>query len=209
MLKEMMEQPLALQNSIRGRLVSAEGMVKLGGLEDVQEKLRNIDRLIIVGMGTARNAGLVGEYMLEEYAGLPVEVEYASEFAYKKPVLTAGTAVLAVSQSGETADTLIALKEAKRKGQLTLGIVNVTGSSVARETDAGVYNHIGPEIAVASTKAFISQVTIFALLSVFLGRMRDMAQVMGERIVKEIQDLPAKVDCILDTADTIKTIAEK
>ncbi len=209
MLKEIFEQPEAIKNSIRGRLIASEGLVKLGGLEEAEKKLRNIDRLFIVGMGTARNAAMVGEYMLEEYAGLPVEVEFASEFSYRKSPLPKSTAVIVVSQSGETADTLIALKEAKRKGLLTIGIVNVTGSSVAREADAGVYNHIGPEIAVASTKAFVSQVAILALLTVFLGRMRDMSHAIGERIVKELGNLPAQVDAILDTAEAIKSIAEK
>lgn len=209
MLKEIMEQPQAVVNSIRGRLVEKEGTVKLGGLERANGRLNDLDRLVIVGMGTARNAGLVGEYMLEEYAGLPVEVEYASEFAYRKPLLTASTAVLAISQSGETADTIMALKEAKRKGILTLGIINVTGSTVARENDAGVYNHIGPEIAVASTKAFVSQVVILSLLSVYFGRRKDMSLVTGQRIINELEDLPEKIDCILDIAETIKPIAEK
>lgn len=209
MLKEIFEQPQALVNSIRGRLIEEEGAVKLGGLEDVEKKLRNIDRLYLIGMGTARNAAMIGEYMLEEYAGIPVEVEYSSEFSYRKSPFSGDTALLAVSQSGETADSLIALKEAKRKGLLTLGIVNVTGSSIARETDAGVYNHIGPEIAVASTKAFVSQVAILALLTVYLGRMREMSVATGQRIIKEIQNLPALVDKILDTADIIKTVAEK
>jgi glucosamine--fructose-6-phosphate aminotransferase (isomerizing) len=209
MLKEIFQQPEAIKNSIRGRLLISEGDVKLGGLAEVREKLRGINRLVVLGMGTARIAGLVGEYMLEEYASLPVEVEFASEFSYKKSPFDKHTAVLAVSQSGETADTLIALKEAKRKGILTLGIVNVTGSSIARETSAGVYNHIGPEIAVASTKAFVSQVTIFALLTVFMGRMRNMSQVTGERILTELENLPALVDKILDTAESIKQVAEK
>lgn len=209
MLKEIFEQPEAVTNSIRGRLLPKEGTVKLGGLQDVEKELRKIERLVIIAMGTARNAGLVGEYMLEEYAGLPVEVEFASEFAYRKSPLSPATSVIAISQSGETADTLIALREAKRKGLLTLGIVNVTGSTAARETDAGVYNHIGPEIAVASTKAFVSQITILALLTIFLGRMREMSVATGQRVIKEISTLPALVDQILDTAESIKHIAEK
>jgi glucosamine--fructose-6-phosphate aminotransferase (isomerizing) len=175
----------------------------------VEKRLRKIDRIFLVGMGTARNACMVGEYMLEEYAGIPVEVEFGSEFSYRKAPFSSNTAVVAVSQSGETADTLIAIKEAKRKGLLTLGIVNVTGSSITRETDAGVYNHIGPEIAVASTKAFVSQVTILALLTIYLGRMREMAVAMGQRIIKEIQDLPHLVEKILDTSDNIKAVAKK
>jgi glucosamine--fructose-6-phosphate aminotransferase (isomerizing) len=209
MQKEIFEQPESIKNSIRGRLLIKEGDVKLGGVEDVEERLRKIDRIFLIGMGTAKNACLVGEYMLEEYAGIPVEVEYASEFSYKKSPFSANTAVVAVSQSGETADTLIAIKEAKRKGLLTLGIVNVTGSSITRETDAGVYNHIGPEIAVASTKAFVSQLAILALLTIYLGRMREMAVAMGQRIIREIQDLPNLVDRVLDTSDSIKAIAHK
>ena len=170
MLKEIMEQPESLKDSQRGRLILEEGMAKLGGLESVKEKLRDIKRLIIVACGTAYHAGLVGEYMLEEYAGIPVEVEVASEFRYKKPVLNKDTAVLAISQSGETADTLAAIKEAKEKGILTLGIVNSVGSTIARETDAGVYNHAGPEIGVASTKAFTSQLEVLALWTLLLGQ---------------------------------------
>jgi len=209
MLKEIFEQPESVVNSMRGRLLLEEGDAKLGGLDSVLQKLKNIDRLFLIGMGTSRNANLVGEYMLEEYAGIPVEVEYASEFSYRKSPFSSNTAVLAISQSGETADTLIALKEARRKNLLTLGIVNVTGSSIAREVEAGVYNHIGPEIAVASTKAFVSQVTILALLTLRLGRMRDMSAVTGQRIVKEIQNLPASIDALLDTSEHIKKIADK
>ena len=209
MQKEIFSQPEAIKNSLRGRIILEEGAVKLGGFQDVEKRLRKIDRMFLLGMGTARHAALVGEYMLEEYAGIPIEVEFSSEFSYRKSPFSKDTAVLAVSQSGETADTLIAIKEAKRKGLLTLGIVNVTGSSIARETDAGIYNHIGPEIAVASTKAFVSQITVFALLSVYLGRMREMSVATGQRILKEVQDLPAQIDKILDTAESIKKIAEK
>ena len=160
MLKEMLEQPDVVRNTTRGRLNSDEGLAVLGGLRDVTDRLRETDRLIIVGCGSAYYAGLIGEYMLEEYAGIPVEVELASEFRYRKPVITPRTAVIAVSQSGETADTLAAIREARLKGALTLGIVNAVGSTIARETDAGVYNHAGPEIGVASTKAFVSQATV-------------------------------------------------
>ncbi len=209
MQKEIWQQPISLKNSMRGRIIEDEGLVKLGGLESIEKKLRTIDRIIILAMGTARNAGLVGEYMLEEYAGIPVEVEFGSEFTYKKTPFSKNIAVLAISQSGETADTILAIKEAKRKGLLTLGIVNVAGSSIAREVDAGVYNHIGPEIAVASTKALVSQITILALLAVFLGRMRQMSVAMGQRILKEMQNLPSLVDEIIDASGTVKVIAEK
>jgi len=209
MLKEIMEQPESLKDSQRGRLILEEGMAKLGGLEGVKEKLRDIKRLIIVACGTAYHAGLVGEYMLEEYAGLPVEVEVASEFRYKKPVLNKDTAVLAISQSGETADTLAAIKEAKEKGILTLGIVNSVGSTIARETDAGVYNHAGPEIGVASTKAFTSQLEVLALWTLLLGRQREMSLVIGQRITKEISLIPNLVKEVLKTASNIEKLAKK
>jgi len=209
MLKEIMEQPDSLRDSQRGRLISDEGMAKLGGLESVKEKLRNIKRLVVVACGTAYHAGLVGEYMLEEYAGLPVEVEVASEFRYKKPVLEKDTAVLAISQSGETADTLAAIKEAKEKGILTLGIVNSVGSTIARETDAGVYNHAGPEIGVASTKAFTSQIEVLALWTLFLGRQRDLSLVMGQRIAKEISLIPNLVREVLKTSPDIEKLVKK
>ncbi len=209
MLKEIFDQPDSLRNSMAGRLIEKEGLAKLGGLECIQEKLREIERLIIVGCGTAYFAGLTGEYMLEEYAGLPVEVEFASEFRYRKPILDKKTALLCVSQSGETADTLAALKEVKRKGILTLGIINAVGSSITRETDAGVYNHIGPETAVASTKAFTSQLCILVLLTLFLGRQRQMSLVMGQRIAKEIKCLPDLVEKVLKQAPLIKRLAKK
>lgn len=209
MLKEILEQPESLRDSQRGRLILEEGMVKLGGLESVKEKLRNIKRLIIVACGTAYHAGLVGEYMLEEYAGLPVEVEVASEFRYKKPVLNKDTAVLAISQSGETLDTIAAIREAKEKGILALGIVNSVGSTIARDTDAGVYNHAGPEIGVASTKAFTSQLEVLALWTLLLGRQRDMSLVIGQRIAKEISLAPDLVKEVLKEAPEIEKLAQK
>jgi len=209
MLKEIFEQPESLENSIRGRLIQDEGMAKLGGLERVKEKLREINRLHILGCGTAYHAGLVGEYMLEEYAGIPTEVDFASEFRYRKPILDKNTAALFISQSGETADTLAALREAKEKGVLAISIVNAVGSSIARSTDAGVYNHAGPEIGVASTKAFTSQLSILALLTLYLGRSRGMSYVFGERIAREIVKLPQLTKIILRQNNEIKKIAEK
>ncbi len=209
MLKEIFEQPEALRNSMAGRLIEKDGLAKLGGLESVGERLRDIKRLVITGCGTTYLAGLVGEYMIEEYVGITTEVEFASEFRYRKPILDKNTALLCISQSGETADTLAALREAKRKGALTLGIVNVVGSSIARETDAGVYNHIGPEIGVASTKAFTSQLCILALLTLFLGRQREMSLVMGQRIAKELKHLPNLIEQILKQAEIIKKLAKK
>jgi glucosamine--fructose-6-phosphate aminotransferase (isomerizing) len=209
MLKEIMEQPEAVENSIRGRLVMPEGVAKLGGLRDVSEKLRRIERLMIISCGTSYYAGLVGKYMLEEYADVRTDVEYASEFRYRKPLLDEKTAVLAISQSGETADTLAAIREAKNKGALALGIVNVVGSTIARETDAGVYNHAGPEIGVASTKAFTSQLSVLALLTLFLGRQRDMSLVMGKKIAEELARIPELMKSVLKQANGIKKIAEK
>ncbi|MEK7627291.1 MAG: glutamine--fructose-6-phosphate transaminase (isomerizing) [Patescibacteria group bacterium] len=209
MLKEIFEQPESIENSLRGRLIIEDGLAKLGGLENVTEELRNIERIIIVGCGTAAYAGRVGEYMLEEYAGIPVEVEISSEFRYRKPIIDKKTAVLAISQSGETADTLEALREAKRKGALTLGIVNVVGSTIARETIAGVYNHAGPEIGVASTKALTSQLSVLILLTLFLGRQRNMSLVMGKRIVEELKEIPQKIKIILKQAKKIQNIAKK
>lgn len=209
MLKEIFEQSHAIEDAIRGRLVISEGMAKLGGLRDVAERLREIRRIIIISCGTSYYAGLIGEYMLEEYAGIPVEVEYASEFRYRKPLLGKNTAVLAISQSGETADTLEAVREAKNKGSLALGIVNIVGSTIARETDAGVYNHAGPEIGVASTKAFTSQLSILALLTLLLGRQRQMSYVTGKRIAREMARIPRQIPAVLRKSNEIKKIARK
>jgi len=209
MLKEIFEQPASITNSLRGRIIFDEGKAKLGGLDEIADKLREIKKIVIVACGTARHSGLVGEYMFEEYAGVPTEVDYASEFRYRKPVLDDKTLIIALSQSGETADTLAAVKEAKEKGSLTLGIVNAVGSSIARETDAGVYNHIGPEISVASTKAFTSQTAILALMAVMLGRQRQMSLVMGKRIVQELAGLPDKIKQVLALGEQIKEIAKK
>lgn len=209
MLKEIMEQPEVIKNSTRGRIMLDDGDVKLGGLEEVRERLRTIERIIIIACGTARYAGMVGEYMFEEYAGIPVEVEYASEFRYRNPIIDEKTAVLAISQSGETVDTLAAIREAKKKGALTLGIVNAVGSTIARETDAGVYNHAGPEIAVASTKAFTSQLTVLVLMAVMLGRQRKMSSSEGREILTELNLLPEKIHALLADTDDIKKLAEK
>lgn len=209
MIKEIMEQPEAVENSMRGRLLISEGMARLGGLRDVSEKLRRLKRLVIVSCGTSYYAGLVGKYMLEEYAGIRTEVEFASEFRYRKPLIDEGTAVIAISQSGETADTLAALREAKNKGAMILGIVNVVGSTIARETDAGIYNHAGPEIGVASTKAFTSQLSILGLLTLFLGRQRDMSYVTGKRIAEELAKIPKLMKSILEDSEEIKKTAKK
>jgi len=209
MLKEIMEGPEVIENTLRGRLLKDEGMAKLGGLESVKDQLAQIERIIIVGCGTAYYAGLVGEYMIEEHAGIPVEVELGSEFRYRKPVLNQKTALIAISQSGETADTLEAIREGKRKGAITLGICNTVGSTIARETDAGVYNHAGPEIGVASTKALVSQITALALLTLFLGRQRKMSKSDAKEIAAQLHALPGKVQEILDSKEKIEAMAAK
>ena len=207
MLKEIFEQPEAIINSTRGRIAKTSGQAVLGGLMPVMKELQNMRRLIVVGCGTAYLAGRVGEYMIEEFARLPVEVDLASEFRYRKPVFEKGDVLLAVSQSGETADTLAALREAKEQKVLTLGIVNVVGSTMARETDAGVYQHVGPEIAVASTKAFTSQVSIFALISVLLGRNRGLAPKTAKALTAELRRMPKLVGEVLKASERIKEIA--
>ena len=209
MIKEIFEQPESFKDALRGRLVVEEGKAKLGGLEPVKTRLREISRLIISAMGTALNACILGEYMLEEYAGIPVEVENASEFRYRKPIIDKNTAFLAISQSGETADTLAALREAREKGALTLGIINVVGSTLSREVDAGIYNHAGPEIGVASTKAFTSQIAVLALLTLLLGRQRQLSLVMGKRIASELEKIPVLINQTLADTDLIKKLAKK
>ncbi|MCB9814825.1 glutamine--fructose-6-phosphate transaminase (isomerizing) [Candidatus Nomurabacteria bacterium] len=209
MLKEIFEAPEVIVNSTRGRLLVGKGRVKLGGLESKLKALSNLKRLMIVGCGSAYYAGQVGRYMIEEYAGLPVEVELGSEYRYKKNLPDKNSAVLVVTQSGETADTIASLRSAKEQNLLTLGIVNVVGSTIARETDAGVYNHAGPEVAVASTKAFISQLTVFVLLTVFLGRERGMTEAEGKQILKELDELPKVLEEYLKQTDKIKAVAKK
>jgi len=210
MLKEIFEQPSVVVNATRGRLNVRDGLAVLGGLKDVEDRLRGIERLTISACGSAHLVGAIGAYMLEEYAEIPARAEQASELRYRKPIFDpAREALVVVSQSGETADTLGALREAKNKGVLNLGIVNVVGSTVARETDAGIFVHAGPEIAVASTKAFLAQLTIFSLLTVYLGRQRKMSQATGSRILEELQALPEKIERILAQSDRIKALARK
>jgi len=209
MLKEIMEQPESIYNSMRGRLVYEDGISKLGGLQGYEERIANSDRIIISACGTSWHAGLVGEYMLEQYAGIPVEVEYASEFRYRKPVINSNDTIIFISQSGETADTLASLREAKKKGALCLGICNVVGSSIARESDAGVYIHAGPEIGVASTKAFTSQLVVLSLITLLLARRKSLNLLEGQEIIKEMQSLPSKVERILKQNEYIKEIADK
>lgn len=207
--KEIYEEPDAIKNAIRGRVNLEDGVAKLGGLELSVGRLAEVNRLLIVACGTAAYAAKVGEYMMEEYAGIATEVEIGSEFRYKKPVLDKNTAVLAVSQSGETADTLMAVKEAKRKGAFVFGLVNTVGSTIARECGVGIYNHAGLEVAVPASKSFISQISILALLAVFLGRQRQMSSVMGTRILKELMALPDLSRQILKQDDLIRDLAIK
>ncbi|HHS12358.1 MAG TPA: glutamine--fructose-6-phosphate transaminase (isomerizing) [bacterium] len=209
MLKEIREQPRTTLDSMRGRLLLEEGTAKLGGLQNVWDRLRKSRRLIITACGTSWHAALIGEYLIETLARIPVEVEYASEFRYRDPVLSENDTVMAISQSGETADTLAAIREARCKGVLALGLCNVVGSSIARETDAGVYLHAGPEIGVASTKAFTSQVVTLALIALALGRERFLSAEDGRSIARELKSIPEKILGILEHADYIRTIAEK
>jgi glucosamine--fructose-6-phosphate aminotransferase (isomerizing) len=208
MLKEIYEQPMTFRDACRGRLLLQEGNVKLGGLRSVEEQLRQARRLIFTACGTSWHAALVGEYWIEQLARLPVEVEYASEFRYRNPVLYPDDIVIAISQSGETADTLAAVREAKLRGATVLGIVNVVGSSIARETDAGVYIHAGPEIGVASTKAFTSQLAVLMLLALYLGRMRHLSPTDAREIAQELARIPEKLQHVLDTtAELTREIA--
>ncbi len=207
MLKEIMEQPQSASQAITGRLDLREMRVVLGGLTEISRELAKVRRIIITSCGTAWHAGLVGEFIFEELAKIPTEVEYASEFRYRNPIIEEGTCVIVISQSGETADTLAAVREAKEKGALTLGFVNVVGSTIARETDAGIYLHAGPEIGVASTKAFTSQIIVEILTALMLGRGRFMSQSTMEQYIRELDAIPEKITKILEQSDRIKEIA--
>ncbi|MSQ45872.1 MAG: glutamine--fructose-6-phosphate transaminase (isomerizing) [Ignavibacteria bacterium] len=209
MLKEIYEQPDSLTNSLRGRVLLEEGDAKLGGLEQVSDLLKNTKRIIITSCGTSWHSSLVGEYIIEQLAGIPVEVEYASEFRYRDPVINKNDVILAVSQSGETADTIAAIREAKRRGATALGVVNAVGSSIARETAAGVYIHAGPEIGVASTKAFTSQVAVFGLIGLLLGRQRGLQIDKGRIIASELLSLPDKIKKALQCVDEVKQIVNE
>lgn len=210
MLKEIMEQPETLRNAMRGRVLAAEGTAKLSGLRDVMLLLESAQRMIITACGTSWHAGLVGEYMLEQYAKVPVEVEYASEFRYRNPIVRPTDLLFLVSQSGETADTLAALREAKTKGASVLGICNVVGSTIARESQGGVYIHAGPEIGVASTKAFTSQLVVLSLITLLVSRQRGtMTAEQGRVISEELLALPEKAEAILRNADAVRAIAQE
>lgn len=209
MLKEIMEQPQSVCNSMRGRLIIEKGTSKLGGLESVEEKLNKSKRIVISACGTSWHAGLTGEYMFEQHVRIPTEVEYASEFRYRNPIVYPDDAMFFISQSGETADTLAALREAKIRGALVMGICNAVGSSIPRETHAGVYTHAGPEIGVASTKAFTSQLVVLALITLSLARKKNMSLIDGQNIAKEMDKLPGKIEQILKLNEQIEEIADE
>ncbi len=209
MLKEIYEQPRTVENAVRGRLIEGEGISKLGGLEPVLDRILNLKKLTFVSCGTSFYAGLYGKYVFERLTDLDVHVDYASEFRYRNLKLTEEDGVVAISQSGETADTLAALREAKRKGSLVLGLVNVVGSTIAKETHAGVYCHAGPEIGVASTKIFVSQCVILNLIALLIGRRRGLSVFDGMQLVKEIKKLSGNIEKILEKADLIREIAKK
>ncbi|MFN4259145.1 MAG: glutamine--fructose-6-phosphate transaminase (isomerizing) [Gemmataceae bacterium] len=209
MLKEIYEQPESLENAMRGRFSDADATAHFGGLNLDSQQLRRAERIILTACGTSYHAALVGEYLFEEFARIPVEVEYASEFRYRNPPIDRNTIVIAITQSGETADTLAALRESKRKGHPTLAICNVVGSTIARESDGGVYLHAGPEIGVASTKAFSSQVLVLSMLALYFGRIRHLSSVQGTRMIEEMRSLPDVIRRTLHCHDEVKRVAER
>ncbi|HSH93324.1 MAG TPA: glutamine--fructose-6-phosphate transaminase (isomerizing), partial [Roseimicrobium sp.] len=209
MLKEIHEQPKTVENAFRGRLDLEEATPKFGGLNMTSAELRAVDRIVITACGTSWHAALVGEYLIEEFAHIPVEVEYASEFRYRNAPLEKNTLVIAVTQSGETADTLAGLREAKRRGHKALAICNVVGSTIAREADGGIYLHAGPEIGVASTKAFTSQVTVLTLFALMMGRIRMLSSTRGGEIMRALARIPAQIETILSQDSVIRRVANK
>jgi len=209
MLKEICEQPESICNTLRGHLLEDEGTARVSGLNLTDEELKQFERVIITACGTSWHSGIIGEYMLEEMARLPVEVEYASEFRYRNPVVDPKTLVIGISQSGETADTLAAIREAKRRGGRTVGLVNVVGSTIAREVDGGIYLHAGPEIGVASTKAFTSQVAALALITLRIARLRNLSILQGRQFIHALQQLPDQVSQILERTSEIKALADR
>ncbi len=209
MLKEIFEQPQTIENALRGRMDDEEATARFGGLNLTVQQLRRLDRIVLTACGTSWHAGLVGEYLIEEFARIPVEVEYASELRYRNPPLSENTMVFAITQSGETADTLAALRESQRKGHPTLAICNVVGSTIAREADGGIYLHAGPEVGVASTKAFTSQVTVLTLLALHLGRLRHMSYPAGKRIINNLRNMPDVIRETLKCHDAVRDVAKK
>jgi glucosamine--fructose-6-phosphate aminotransferase (isomerizing) len=209
MLKEIFEQPESLANTLRGHLLDEEGTARVHGINLRDEELAGFDRIVITACGTSWHSALIGEYMLEELARIPVEVEYASEFRYRNPVVDKRTLVIGISQSGETADTLAAIREAKQRGARTIGLVNVVGSTIAREVHGGIYLHAGPEVGVASTKAFTSQVAALALITLRLARQRSMSILQGRQFIQALRKLPDQIQQILDKADEVKALAAR
>src|SRR5436309_12409600 len=209
MLKEIFEQPNSVRDAMRGRLNTEECTAKLGGLNMTAAELRDVSRVVLTGCGTALHAALVGEYIIEQLANIPVEVEFASEYRHRNTPMTERTLVFAISQSGETADTLGALRESRRKGYRTLGICNNVASTIARESDGGVYMHAGPEIGVAATKSFTSQLVILTLIGLLLGRMRQLSTAQGKRIIDALEALPGQIEQVLKLSDQVKAIAKK
>ncbi|MEN9574402.1 MAG: hypothetical protein RL514_2257 [Verrucomicrobiota bacterium] len=209
MLKEIFEQPKTVQNAIRGRLDPEDGTAKFGGLNMTTAELRAVDQIVITACGTSWHAALVGEYLIEEFAHIPVEVEYASEFRYRNAPIEKNTLCLVITQSGETADTLAGLRESRRRGHKVLSICNVVGSTIAREADGGIYLHAGPEIGVASTKAFVSQVSVLTMFALMMGRIRMLSNRRGAQIIKALEAIPDQIQRILDQDDEIKRIALK
>ena len=209
MLKEIFEQPETVENAMRGHLLEDEGTSRVHGLRMSDEELKQVKRIVITACGTSWHSALIGEYLIEEMARIPVEVEYASEFRYRNPVVDEHTLVIAISQSGETADTLAAIREAKRRGARTLGLVNVVGSSIAREVDGGLYLRAGPEVGVASTKAFTSQVITLALVALRIGRLRNLSILQGREFIHAMQQLPGQIREILLKAPELENLAER
>jgi glucosamine--fructose-6-phosphate aminotransferase (isomerizing) len=209
MLKEIFEQPTTVENTMRGRLILEDGTSKLGGLNMSHEQLMAVDNIVITACGTSWHSALIGEMMIEDLCRIPVEVEYASEFRYRNPIITPTTLCIVISQSGETADTLAAMREAKRRGAQTLGLVNVVGSTIAREDDGGIYLHAGPEIGVASTKAFTSQVIALALFALKMARKRTLSVMRGRELAQAMHAIPAQIQSILERASEIEAIAEQ
>ncbi len=209
MLKEIFEQPDSLTNTVRGHLLSEEGSARLRGLNLSDEQIKRITRVIITGCGTSWHAGLIGEYIFEEMARVPCEVEYASEFRYRNPIVDENTLVIAISQSGETADTLAAVREAKRRGARTIGLVNVVGSTIAREVQGGLYLRAGPEIGVASTKAFNSQVAALGMVALRMARLRNLSLLQGRQFIEALVALPDQIRAVLDRAGEVETLADR
>jgi glucosamine--fructose-6-phosphate aminotransferase (isomerizing) len=210
MLKEIYEQPRSIRDTLRGRLQVDEGMIAMSGMQELEAKFLNANRIIIIGCGTSWHAGLVGEYLFEDLARIPVEVEYASEFRYRNPVITEEDVIIAISQSGETADTLAAIELAKSRGATIFGVCNIVGSSIARASDAGAYTHAGPEIGVASTKAFTAQLTVLMLMALYLGQKKGtLSTLRFHELAVELDNIPTKIEEMLETDERVRTISEK